>query len=172
MSDVNVMTMETFEIAAARWGADVSIWPAEARASGEALLASSPEARRLSEELAAMEADLSFARDDPSPVSEALMSRVLADAASVAAARAPAGATTDEPHRGGLLSIFGGLSPIWRAAGACAASALVGVMVGYMSPAPIAEAATSLAALELIAEPEFESVEMSFEIAFIDMEPF
>ncbi|MEL7463629.1 MAG: hypothetical protein AAFN79_06160 [Pseudomonadota bacterium] len=177
MSDVSEMTIEMFETAAAKWGADTAMWPEEDRAAADGLLAASPEARSLRAELMAMEADLALARAEPLGTTGAapddLMARVLADAARIAAVRTLEAAAAPSSRRGWrLFERLDGLAPIWRAAGACAASALVGVFVGYMSPAPIAEAATSMASLEMITGDTGAGAGESFELAMTDLEPF
>lgn len=171
MSDVDKMNIETFETAMARWGADLAAWPEDARRAAEALLEGSAETRALRAEMIEMEATLADARE-AGTTPDRLMARVLADAASVSAARAPVTESAPKASVGWRFrDALRGLSPFWRAAGTCAASALVGIFVGYMSPAPIAEAATSMASFELISGDDGEDDE-NFELALNDLEPF
>lgn len=175
MTDVTRMTIEDFEVKATRWGADVTLWPSSERATAEALLARSPDALALQSELMAMERDFVW-DDDRSLVSDALMERVLADAATVSADRAPAGVgdvVEMVAPRQSWMEQFRALSPVW---GTAAASALFGVFVGYMSPAPFAEAATLAASLEVTAAMDVVSGaapgELSLDVAYLDLEPF
>ena len=168
MSDGWNMTLEELELRAARWGAATEEWPDADRSAAEALLARSAEARDLIAALQAMEADLTFAAADGATPSDALTARILADAAEIGVK--PATSVTTQARKTGLAALWDRLPPVWRPAVACAASALLGVWLGYVAPQDVAEAATAMAAFE--PAEEFAALDMEdgeFDIAFADM---
>lgn len=141
------MTLEEIETLAARWGADVAVWPAGSRDAARRALDGSAEARETLALLAAMESELAEARR--APLSDELTSRILADAASAAPTSSPI------PERSGADATATGMTgfldrilPLWRPAAACAASVIAGIWIGYLSPDSVANAATSIALLE------------------------
>lgn len=132
------MTLDRLETAISRHGADLGRWPAAERAAAAALAAADPAARRALDDAAALEAAFAAARARPEPAPAALLERVMADAATVAAGRE----ATRRPvaaRRFGLR--LGGMA---RPALACAASALLGLWLGQS--AMVAQAATGFMA--------------------------
>ncbi|QIE55908.1 hypothetical protein G5B40_10875 [Pikeienuella piscinae] len=123
------MNLEEFETALARHGAAFSDWPGAAREAAEALLATSGAARRAHEEMAALAAALSAARAAPPDAPEALIERVITDAADVAAERARG---VQRRARPSPLDILGRAfsTPLLRPVVACAASAAFGLWLG------------------------------------------
>lgn len=167
MSDGWNMTLEELELRAARWGASTEAWPEKDRSAAEALLERSGDARDLIAALQSMEADLAFAADEGASPSRALTARILADAAEIGFEPAPA--VTTRARKASLAALWNRLPPVWRPAVACAASALLGVWLGYVAPQNVAEAATAMATFE--PAEEFAALEMEdgdFDIAFAD----
>ena len=167
------MTLEELEIRAARWGADIRLWPETERGRAEDALEGSEEARALFAALAAMEADLSEAATAVAPLSDDLTARILADAAIAAPAQPRRKAHA--PRRG-IGDFLDRLFPAWRPAAACAASAFLGIWIGYLSPESVANAATQMATLDA-SEPftgiePYEEAEMSFDLAYVAPEAF
>lgn len=121
------MDLDRFEALAMTHGPDLATWPAEVRADAAALLAGSVAARELLGEGASVFDDLKIAAMAPEPAPDALMARVLADAAVVA----PAPVATPRPARRG-----GGFRWLLRLAPptALAASAALGILLGYSAP--------------------------------------
>lgn len=84
----SVMTLDAFEALAEAYGGDIARWPAAAQTAARALAAADSRAERALSEAAALDAII--AADSAPQVSAALTSRVLEDAAGVAAERASA----------------------------------------------------------------------------------
>ena len=141
--------LERFETLVGAYGADPQRWPMGERRPALALLAVSARARSLRDEAAQLDALLDRAGEPQvSPtVSPGLADRILAAAPKPgahaiesatdmgrAAARPSKGRTRLLPR---LRDWFGTVSPEaadWRGAAALAASLLVGVAVGYLTP--------------------------------------
>lgn len=142
------MTLAEFEDLAFAHGADLSEWPEDAQAAAAALAEASSEARALLAAAAELQTALAMARpDDPVP-SVDLMSRILADAATVRAVAATMPAP--QPRRTPFFSrIWDVISP----AAACAASAAFGVWLGYAGPLDLTDVAGE--AFGLAATEEF-----------------
>lgn len=123
------------------YGAAPERWPADERAAAEALLARSPEARRLA--LAAGGLDRVLARYEPLKPTPALRAAILAGAPG---GRAEAAAANG--FWAALLQELGG----WRPAGAALAAALVlGVVAGgLVHPEPVPPVAGDLMQLALL----------------------
>lgn len=125
---MSMMTLERFDELAAAYGAAIFLWPAEEQAAAEAFAAASPEVSAI----LARERALDEALDEweaPQP-SQALMARILSDAAEVSAAAAPTvEPARAEPEKPGFFSrFFGDIG--WRPAGAMTACLAIGFAVG------------------------------------------
>ena len=127
-----VMTIDEFEDLAFTHGADLAAWPDPDGARAAAFLEANPAGAAVIERARRVEAALTAARPaDPVPSAE-LMSRILADAASVPPVPFPATAAEAAPPAGaGLLAR---LRIMLSPAAACAASAALGVWLGYAGP--------------------------------------
>ena len=141
------MTFERFDELACTYGAAMDLWPTDEQAAAKSLASTSTEAQ----EALARERALDEAMDAweaPAP-SDALMARILGDAAEVSAA-APVAAAEVHPQatpekRGLFARLFGDMG--WRPAGAlaaCLAIAVVATQTGQdgspVAPAPLTEA--------------------------------
>lgn len=130
------MKIERFDELASAYGAGIFLWPAEEQAAAEALAASSPEAQAVLAREKALDAALNE-WEAPAP-SEALMARILGDAAEVSAsATTAAPAPRTAPEKPSLLSrLFGEMG--WRPAGAMTACLAIGFVAGLSgAPAPL-----------------------------------
>lgn len=142
------MTLAEFEDLAFAHGADMSEWPEDAQAAAAALAETSSEAQALLAAAAELQTALAMARPaDPAP-SVDLMSRILADAATirpvVTAPPAP------QPVR---APFFSRIRDVISPAAAFAASAAFGVWLGYAGPVDLTDVAGE--ALGLAATEEF-----------------
>ncbi len=143
------MTIDEFEDLAFAHGADLTAWPVEAREQASALLAASPVAAASFAKARELEAALTSARPvDPVPSVE-LMSRILADAAAAAPAPPPATVKAQPKENALLTRVRAFLSP----AAACAASAALGLWLGYAGPVDLSDVAVE--ALGVETEMEF-----------------
>ncbi len=142
MADRNAeMSITEFEDLAAAYGPDPAHWPEGHRAAAEALLAgpdgdAAQAALALARDLDAALADLAAAEPTPA-LPDALTARILTDAATISAERAPrpqalrATAPKSRSWLADLAETFGG----WRMAGASMAMmAVIGLGLGYASP--------------------------------------
>lgn len=130
-----IMGLDRFHAMVEAYGGRPEHWPAAERAAALALLAVSAEARALRDEAVALDALLDRA-SVPAP-SPALADRILAQAPVVASARpAPASAARAGPavRLGRWLRLVLPEAADWRGAAALAASLLVGIAVGYLTP--------------------------------------
>lgn len=120
------MDIETFRDNLARHGAGPYAWPEPEREAGRALFGNSPEAREAAAEMEALSALFDEIKTaPPAPAPDALLARVMADAADVQAARdAPAAPPRAEPSRMGWLAF---LRPLFIGA----APAALGLWLGY-----------------------------------------
>lgn len=170
------MTLEELETRAARWGADIRLWPDADRVGAERALAASANAREIFAMLAAMEAELSDPAAETAPVPAGLTARILADAAEIAPALARPARPARARRSAGLAALLDRILPAWRPAAACAASAFLGVWLGYLSPDSVANAATDMASMEPAAQfsgiEEDEEAAMSFDLAYVAPEAF
>ncbi len=148
------MDLTRFEEMAMTHGPDLADWPEGARAPAAALLARSAEAAAVRDLAAETFAALDAEAADPPAASPALMSRILADAA--AAAPAPAAAPRPARRGHGAFQLFWRLTP----PAALAASALLGVALGYsaaddLGAAAVAEAEDEIwmETVSLVSEP-------------------
>ena len=124
------MTIDDFEERAMAYGARIDGWPEEDRGAAQALLAGSERARAILEEARSLDAMLDL-WEGPEP-SHALLSRVLADAATVAEERREttvAAAAPQPEQRGWLVRLFGE-RPLLRPGLALAACLALGVVMG------------------------------------------
>jgi hypothetical protein len=129
MTDTS-MSIETFERLALIHGGDIAAWPAASIAPARDFMAVSAQARAALADAAALDAALdALVHADPAPAPEALSARILADADGVLAARRPQSAT-------GLRPTFGRAR--WVAPAALAASAMIGVFMGWSAPSDLA----------------------------------
>lgn len=130
------MTLAEFEDLAFAHGPDLSEWPDHKRASAAKFASASSEAQAILVSVADLQATLASAHPaDPDP-SVDLMSRILADAATIkpALALAPAKQPARAPFFSRILDVF---SP----AAACAASAVLGLWLGYAGPVDLTDVA-------------------------------
>ncbi len=123
-----MMTVDRFDELASAYGASISLWPAEEQAAAKALAENSPEAQAVLDR----EKVLDTALDEwetPAP-SDALMARILGDAAEVSASAVAANPQPRETAQkpGFLTRFFGEMS--WRPAGAMAACLAIGFVTG------------------------------------------
>jgi len=130
------MTVDRFDELASAYGAAMFLWPPEEQAAAEALAATSPEAQAV----LARERALDAAMDEwEAPVpSEALMAKILGDAAEVSASASVAAEQprAAETKPGFLTRFFGDVG--WRPAGAMTACLAIGFVAGLSgAPAPI-----------------------------------
>jgi len=124
----DMMTIEDFEERAMAYGADLDAWPEEDRAPARTLLAGSAVARRAMDDARALDEALAL-WDGPAP-SQALMSRVLTDAATVAG-EAPVAASAPALRTGaGWLARVFGNRPMLRPGLALAACLALGFVMG------------------------------------------
>lgn len=151
------MDLKTFDALAELHGGDLAAWPPGAQAPARALLARSAAARAALERAAALDAALADLAAFPEPpASDALMARILADADAALAAQgggapaaaAPSPITLQTPPRAARAPAFrdprrrrtGPVAALrrWSApALAAAASALLGVALGWNAPDPL-----------------------------------
>lgn len=130
MSDTN-MSVETFENLAEIHGGDIARWPEARRAEALALVSVSSPARSALEAARALDAALdALAAEAPPPAPAALRARMLDDADRILRA-APAAPGADI-----IRPVFGRA----RLAGpmALAASAMIGVFMGWSAPSNLA----------------------------------
>ena len=139
MSAIDMMTFEDFEERALAYGGDIDGWPAQDRTAARALLAVSDEARAALDEARALD-DMLDLWEGPEP-SHALLSRVLADAATVSGQEAAAPAPRAPIRAGWRERLFGG-QPVFRPGLALAACLALGFAMGttfddgVLTPAP------------------------------------
>lgn len=142
---MSTMTLDRFDDLASAYGGAIFLWPAEVQADAEAFAAAAPEAQAV----LARERALDEALDEweaPEP-SQALMARILGDAAEVSAMGAApvteAPPAADPP--GFLTRFFGDFG--WRPAGALTACLAIGFVAGLSgAPAPVETGDMALAA--------------------------
>ncbi len=132
------MTIDRFDELAAIHGAEIRRWPQAEQAAAKALAGTSPAAQAVLEREQALDDALS-AWDTPAP-SEALMARILGDAAEVSLSTVNTATIAPQrlPERttSGILAWFSGISS-WRPAGAMAACLAAGFSIGiYGAPLP------------------------------------
>ena len=131
---MSMMTFERFDELASAYGAAMDLWPADEQAAAQAFAATSTEAQdALARERALDEAMNAW--EAPAP-SDALMARILGDAAEVsAAAPVAAAAPQAQPKKPGLFArIFGDMG--WRPAGALAACLAIAVVATQTGQQP------------------------------------
>lgn len=139
MDMITTMTMDDFEERAMAYGARIDGWPDEDQAAARALLAESAAAREALEEAASLDAMLDL-WDGPQP-SNALLSRVLSDAATVAG-ETRVESPVPAPVREGWLARLFGNTPVFRPGLALAACLALGFVMGttieesMIAPAP------------------------------------
>ncbi len=145
------MTLAEFEDLAFTHGPDLSEWPEHALAGAAKLIEASPEADALLNSVADLQSALTAARpEDPAPSVE-LMSRILADAATVSPIAAAAAAPP--PVK---VSLASRIWDVFSPAAACAASAALGLWLGYAGPVDLTDVAGGTFELAgLVATEEF-----------------
>lgn len=143
MNEDRRMTLEEFDRGLAAHGPDLARWPGGGPAAA-VLLESSPPARRALAEAKLIAVAVAAARTEETPAPEALLERILADAADVAAAREAATKAAPARRRRGALDALRRWTffPALRPAAICAASALVGLWLGQS--AVVADTAAAL----------------------------
>lgn len=126
---MSTMTITDFEERAMAYGGNIDGWPDEDQAAARALLARSPAARVALEEARSLDAMLDL-WEGPQP-SNALLGRVLADAASVAGeVQAARAVVTARPVRAGWIERLFGNGAILRSGMALAACLALGFVMG------------------------------------------
>lgn len=156
MNEDRDMKFEEFETGLARHGADLSLWPELERPAAARLLARSAEARDAQAAMAMLEDGFETARAAPETASEALLARVMADAADVAAGWAPPPQQPTVGPMGRLWAAAKARTPSFKAlrpAFVCAASAACGLWLGQS--ALVAGAAQTLIVGEAAAAGTF-----------------
>lgn len=160
------MTFERFDELAIAYGGTLARWPDSVRREAEAFLVLHPEAEQVLAEARLLDQALD-GLDAPADPSDALMARILGDAADVAAenaavarASAPRPAPGREKRR--FSAIFGGLTR-WAPGMAFAASLALGVGLGANEQIDVAPAEAVLA----LVAPEGEDM-LDFALAFDD----
>lgn len=126
-----MMTIKDFEERAMAYGADLDVWPEEDRAPARSLLAGSTVARAALDDARALDATLALWNDAVAP-SQALLSRVLTDAATVSEegkGTVPAAPVAVPARRGWLAALFGE-RPLLRPGLALAACLALGFVMG------------------------------------------
>ncbi len=132
------MTLAVFVDLAFAHGGDLSEWPKATQAEAAALVEASSEARALLTTAAEFRTALANARpEDPVP-SVDLMSRILADAATVKPVAAFAPAPQPQPRR---TLFFSRIWDVFSPAAACAASVVFGLWLGYAGPVDLTDVA-------------------------------
>ena len=131
---METMTVARFESLAEAWGGDIGRWPQTQQAAARRLHDADAGARAALADAAKLDALLELDAEAEARPSAALMARVLADAADIAAGRAPVAAVSrgSAPRQGWLARFLG---DALRPAAALAFSAALGVAVGVYSPA-------------------------------------
>jgi len=131
-----IMTIERFDELASAYGAGIFLWPTEEQAAAEALAKGSPEAQAVLERERALDAALDE-WDVPAP-SEALMAKILGDAAEVSSTTSAAVETPRQaPEKPSFFSRFFGEMGL-RPAGAMTACLAIGFIAGLSgAPAPV-----------------------------------
>lgn len=143
------MTIEEFEDLAFAHGADTATWPDAVRNRGADFILRSSDAETVLIRVRDLEAALALARPaDPAPSVE-LMSRILADAAMARCDPKPATA----PPPPAEAALFVRLRAFFSPAAACAASAALGLWLGYAGPVDLSDMA--IEALGVETELEF-----------------
>lgn len=131
------MTIDEFEDLTFMHGADPAKWPKGACERAVTLLDASPSAAAILARAHELEAALATAMEpDPAPSVE-LLGRILAGAATVQPVSAPVTPTRPAMENTVFSSIRLMLSP----AAACAASAVLGLWLGYAGPVDFADVA-------------------------------
>lgn len=145
------MTTEEFEDLAFAHGADLASWPRNARSRATAFLAANPESETVLARAHSLDAALALARPaDPVPSGD-LLSRILADAATVRPDPALVAPTAPSQRETVLSRLRAFFSP----AAACAASAMLGLWLGYAGPIDFTGAAVDVLGVETEAEFAF-----------------
>jgi hypothetical protein len=126
--NMTTMTLSEFEHLLDGYGADRTRWPLKQRSAASALLAASPDARRLLAESEALDRVLAQAPGAKPRDLDALAARIVATA-SVTPRLAHA---TSIPSQGTIRP--SARQDVWRAAALLAASLLIGVFVGVSNP--------------------------------------
>lgn len=132
--DGPAMSLDRFAALVEAYGAHPARWPAAERPTALALLEAAPEARALRDEAAALDELLDRATVPvPSP---ALAGRILAQAPAPAAVsgRSAAAERGLAARAGHWLRLVLPEAADWRGAAALAASLLIGIAVGYLTP--------------------------------------
>jgi hypothetical protein len=122
------MDLTRFEDLVMTHGPDPDAWPKHLRADAEALLAASPAARAAHDAAAALFDALDADAADPEPAPDALLARILVDAAEAAPVAVPRPGPAR--RRGASFGFFWRFTP----PAALAASALLGIALGYSAP--------------------------------------
>jgi hypothetical protein len=147
------MMIDEFEDLAFTYGSDPAVWPEGVRAKAVAFASVSPVAIAVLEQMRDLEEVLISARPvDPVPSVE-MMTRILADAAMVRPSPAPSAQSTAPTS----VLAFSRILAIFSPAAACAASAVLGLWLGYAGPVDF----TGIAADSL-------GVEVTMEFALLD----
>lgn len=157
---MSMMTFERFDELASTYGAAMDLWPADEQAAAKALAATSTEAQdALTRERALDEAMNAW--EAPAP-SDALMARILGDAAEISAAAPVAEPTLQaQPKKPGLFArIFGDLG--WRPAGALAACLAIAVVATQTGKQPAGLEQTPLTEEQLAQQAEDDEILIAF----------
>jgi len=153
---MSTMTFERFDELASAHGAAIALWPNEDQAAAMVLADTSPEAQAVLDRERALDEALD-AWEVPAP-SDALMARILGDAAEISAAAPIAESTSQaKPEKPSLMKrLFGDMG--WRPAGALAACLAIAVFAGL----PDQQAAPPLTDAQLAQQVEDAEVLTAF----------
>lgn len=157
---MSTMTFERFDELASAYGATIAQWPVEEQAAAETFAATSADAQAVLNREQALDAAMD-AWEAPAP-SDALMARILGDAAEVGATAPVAEAATPTPvQKAGLFSrLFGDMG--WRPAGALAACLAIAVVATQMGPQSTTDAPNLLTDEQLALQVEDEEILTAF----------
>lgn len=143
MNQEKAMDLDQFETMLALWGTEQRSWPIDQQSDAMALLAQSAHARFALERMKAVDQELLVLGREEAAIPAALSERILADAADVIADRRPV-KTTGETSHGAAFSLISWIQRVGQPAAVFAASAMIGLWVGYSAPGGVAEAASAI----------------------------
>jgi hypothetical protein len=157
MTNLSALKLEEFESALARWGADILNWPADMQGSAQRTLHAEPEAQAMLVAASAFEMQIMDLRsaDKDIELPTSLAARILADAAEVMPKRT-ASARPNAISSGWARNLVARLADMtaipWRPMAACAASAALGIWLGFSTPDAIADVAATMISSDAVAE--------------------
>lgn len=134
MNEDQEMKPEAFEALLTRHGADPSLWPSGEREAALELLSVSEDAQELHAAMHLLDEALDEAKHAPQTAPDALLARVMADAADIAAEQM---AEADRARPGLFTRLLdklaGRFAPVLRPVAVCAMAAAFGLWIGQSS---------------------------------------